>query len=151
MSEVPTRDLMRWMKEGRASRGLIVSLAIFCVGFVGHIVLHMVGLHSSAVITSYATGILVFTFPIWVAWCGGIRHLNREGMIAWYTSSLLGYILTYSWLWGLNGQEHTASMWVAALFSPLFSMFVYPVLLPEPLSRSIVWGGKVYHPRSEEE
>ena len=142
---------MELMEEGTATRGLIVSFSIFCAGFLSHIVLHMIGLHSAAVIMSYATGMMVFTFPIWVAWCGGIRHLNRNGVIAWYSSSLIGYILTYSWLWGLNGQEHTESMWVAALFSPLFSMFVYPVLLPEPLTRSIVWGGKVYRPQIEEE
>ena len=142
---------MRLLAEGTASRGIIVALSIFAVGFIGHIVLHVIGWHSSAVIVSYALGILVFTFPIWVAWCGGIRHLDTQGIWAWYVSSVLGYALTYAWLWGFYGQTHTDSMWVAALFSPLFSMFVYPVLLPEPIHRSIVWGGKVYHPRSEEE
>ncbi|MDP6906259.1 MAG: hypothetical protein QF440_02450 [Candidatus Thalassarchaeaceae archaeon] len=142
---------MGLMEEGSASRGLIVSLTIFSIGFIAHIVLHMIGWDSSAIIISYATGIMVFTFPIWVAWCGGIRYLDKQGISAWYISSLIGYLLTYSWLWGLNGQVHTQSMWIAALFSPLFSMFVYPVLLPEPVNRSIVWGGRVYHPHHEEE
>mgnify|MGYP001215192496 FL=1 len=142
---------MRLMEEGTTLRGLFVSLTIFSFGFFGHIVLHMIDWHSSAVIVSYATGIMVFTFPIWVAWCGGIRFLDSQGMWAWYCSSFIGYILTYGWLWGFNGQVHNDSMWVAALFSPLSSMFVYPVLLPEPVNRTIIWGGKVYFPVVEEE
>jgi hypothetical protein len=139
------------MKEGTAVRGLVISTCVFAVGFIGHIVLHAIGWSSAGVVISYALGIMVFTFPIWVAWTGGLRYLDSQAMWAWYLSSLLGYALTYSWLWGFNGQTHTDSMWVAALFSPLFSMFVYPVLLPEPVDHAVMWGGRVYHPRSEEE
>lgn len=139
------------MREGTALRGLVISLAIFATGFAGHIALHVVGWHAAAVVISYATGILVFTFPIWVCWTAGLRHLDGQAMWAWYLSSVIGYGLTYSWLWGRAGQVHADSMWVAALFSPVFSMFVYPVLLPEPVHHAVVWGGRVYRTRPEEE
>ena len=132
------------LSEGKALRGLLISLAVFGLGFIGHIVLHMVGWHGAAVLISYATGLVAFSFPIWGAYTAGFRFLNTQAVYAWYASAALSYGLAYAWLWGLNGQTVTETMWLSALLAPLSSVLVYPFLLPEPVEFDVVWGGKVY-------
>ncbi len=135
---------MQTFREGTALRGLATVLAVFGVGFVGHIVLHASGWHNSATFVSWFIGLIAFSFPMWVVWTSGMRFLDQQAVAAWYMSSVLGFALAASWLWGYNGQEMTFSLWVAALFSPISSLFVYPFLLPEPLNSASWWGGKAY-------
>jgi|GEM_PF-1410227 len=135
---------MQALREGTALRGIVTVLAIFAVGFASHIALHVAGWHNSATFISWFIGLIAFSFPMWVVWTSGLRFLDQQAVAAWYTSSVLGYVLAVSWLWGYNGQVMTSSFWIAGLFSPISSLFVYPFLLPEPLNVANWWGGKAY-------
>ena len=91
---------MQAFREGTALRGIVIVLAIFGVGFIGHIALHSIGWHNSAIFVSWFIGLIAFSFPMWVVWTSGMRFLDQQAVAAWYMSSVLGFALAASWLWG---------------------------------------------------